>query len=204
MAGATIATWVKVRTKTGLTSRPISHKYEGGANYAPGQTITQSEYDTIKANRGEKVSTMKEVKNKPSDPPFLNRKQRSIDKEDISGDPVLAKLEKATLRGSEIYKQKYNAMRDDLMSKGVSAYEIENHPKIQKLEARYVYATDKNQVEQIKRMTTATGKIARWQIKDLQGYLDKYRGSPHMERNEPRIKKLTKEIQTLLSYSEKK
>lgn len=54
MAGATVATWVKVRTKTGLTSRPISHKYEGGANYEKGQTITQSEYNAIVANRKEK------------------------------------------------------------------------------------------------------------------------------------------------------
>jgi len=60
MAGATVATWVKVRTKTGLTSRPISHKYEGGANYEKGQVITQSEYNDIKANRGEKVSSLKE------------------------------------------------------------------------------------------------------------------------------------------------
>lgn len=60
MAGATVATWVKVRTKTGLTSRPISHKYEGGANYEKGQVITQSEFNEIKASRGEKVSTMKE------------------------------------------------------------------------------------------------------------------------------------------------
>ena len=55
MAGATVATWVKVRTKTGLTSRPISHKYEGGAGFEKGQTITQSEYNEIKANRSQKV-----------------------------------------------------------------------------------------------------------------------------------------------------
>jgi len=54
MAGATIATWVKVRTKTGLTSRPISHKYEGGAGFEKGQVITQSEYNAIVANRKEK------------------------------------------------------------------------------------------------------------------------------------------------------
>ena len=53
MAGATVATWVKVRTKSGLTARPISHKYEGGANYEKGQVITQSEYEAIKANRKE-------------------------------------------------------------------------------------------------------------------------------------------------------
>jgi hypothetical protein len=60
MVGATVATWVKVKTKTGLTSRPISHKHEGGAGFEKGQVITQSEYDTIKANRSEKVSTIKE------------------------------------------------------------------------------------------------------------------------------------------------
>jgi len=58
MAGATVATWVKVRTKTGLTSRPISHKYEGGAGFEKGQVITQSEYEAIKANRTEKTPTM--------------------------------------------------------------------------------------------------------------------------------------------------
>jgi len=37
MAGATVVTRVKGRTKTGLTSRPISHKYAGGANYEKSQ-----------------------------------------------------------------------------------------------------------------------------------------------------------------------
>lgn len=49
MAGTTVATWVKVKTKTGMTSRPISHKYEGGAGYSPGEVITQSEYEKLKA-----------------------------------------------------------------------------------------------------------------------------------------------------------
>lgn len=49
MAGTTVATWVKVKTKTGMTARPISHKYEGGAGYDPGQVITQSEYEKLKA-----------------------------------------------------------------------------------------------------------------------------------------------------------
>ena len=58
MAGATVATWVKVRTKSGVTARPISHKYEGGADYEKGQIITQSEYEAIKANRTEKKPTI--------------------------------------------------------------------------------------------------------------------------------------------------
>ena len=59
MAGTTVATWVKVKTKTGLTSRPISHKYEGGANYEKGQIITQSEYEAIKGKRGGSISDLK-------------------------------------------------------------------------------------------------------------------------------------------------
>ena len=59
MAGATVATWVKVRTKTGFTSRAISHKYEGGANYEKGQVIAQSEYEAIKGKRGGSISDLK-------------------------------------------------------------------------------------------------------------------------------------------------
>ena len=85
MAGATVATWVKVKTKSGLTSRPISHKYENGASYAPGQAITQSEYNEIKANRSEKVSTMKEraiATTENSTPP--NKKQsRGLSQKDF-------------------------------------------------------------------------------------------------------------------------
>lgn len=62
MAGATVATWVKVRTKSGVTARPISHKYEGGADYEKGQIITQSEYEAIKANRTEKTHYSRETR----------------------------------------------------------------------------------------------------------------------------------------------
>lgn len=61
MAGATVATGVKVRTKTGLTSRPISHKYEDGASYARGDTITQSEYERIKSRGDTKRKSLKEL-----------------------------------------------------------------------------------------------------------------------------------------------
>lgn len=54
MAGTTVATWVKVKTKSGFTSRPISHKYEGGASYEPGQVITMSEYQKLKAEGNQK------------------------------------------------------------------------------------------------------------------------------------------------------
>lgn len=54
MAGTTVATWVKVKTKTGFTARPISHKYEGGASFEPGQVITQSEYQKLKAEGNQK------------------------------------------------------------------------------------------------------------------------------------------------------
>lgn len=71
MAGTTVATWVKVKNSKGLTSRPISHKYEGGASFEPGQVITQSEYQKLKSEgnqkREETKTGNKEAKtNKPA------------------------------------------------------------------------------------------------------------------------------------------
>lgn len=60
MAGATVATWVKVKTKSGLTSRPISHEYEGGSGYEPGQVITMSEYQKLKAEGNQKRDNKKQ------------------------------------------------------------------------------------------------------------------------------------------------
>lgn len=54
MAGKGVATWVKVKNSKGLTPRPISHKYEGGASFDPGQVITMSEYQKLKAEGNQK------------------------------------------------------------------------------------------------------------------------------------------------------
>lgn len=37
-----------------MTSRPIYHKYEGGASYEPGQVITMSEYQKLKSEGNQK------------------------------------------------------------------------------------------------------------------------------------------------------
>ena len=75
MAGATVATGVKVRTKTGLTSRPISHKYEDGASYARGDTITQSEYERIKSRGDTKRKSLKEL----SDAKKMKETEKSVE-----------------------------------------------------------------------------------------------------------------------------
>jgi hypothetical protein len=51
MAGPSIGTWVKVRSKSGgTTPRVLAKKYGGGA-YDQGEVITQSEYEKYKQNR---------------------------------------------------------------------------------------------------------------------------------------------------------
>ena len=55
MAGATVATWVKVRTKNGLKSMPISLK-DGGGNFIKGQTITESELREVLKKKGDRLS----------------------------------------------------------------------------------------------------------------------------------------------------
>jgi hypothetical protein len=53
MAGPSIGTWVKVRSKSGgTTPRVLAKKYGGGA-YQQGQVITQSEYESYKKQRAE-------------------------------------------------------------------------------------------------------------------------------------------------------
>lgn len=61
MAGKGIATWVKVKNSKGLTPRPISHKYEGGASFEQGQVITQSEYQKLKSEGNKKREETKTV-----------------------------------------------------------------------------------------------------------------------------------------------
>lgn len=53
MAGPSIGTWVKVRSKSGGTTPRVLAKKFGGGAYQQGQVITQSEYNSYKKDRAE-------------------------------------------------------------------------------------------------------------------------------------------------------
>jgi hypothetical protein len=62
MAGPSIGTWVKVKTKTGLTPRVIPNK-DGGGQYSQGQVITQSEFNELRQKR---AGRLREKQSSPS------------------------------------------------------------------------------------------------------------------------------------------
>jgi hypothetical protein len=62
MAGPSIGTWVKVRSKSGGTTPRVLAKKFGGGEYQQGQVITQSEYESYKKQRAEGMK-----KEKPKD-----------------------------------------------------------------------------------------------------------------------------------------
>jgi hypothetical protein len=53
MAGPSIGTWVKVRSKSGGTTPRVLAKKFGGGAYQQGQVITQSEYESYKRQRAD-------------------------------------------------------------------------------------------------------------------------------------------------------
>ena len=79
MAGATVVTWVKVKTKTGLTSRPIPTSW--GAIPEKGSVITLSQYLEAKKSGMEAKELSKRIEKKSgiSYQELENNMRQSID-----------------------------------------------------------------------------------------------------------------------------
>ena len=92
MAGKGVATWVKVKTKSGFTSRPISHKYEGGTSFESGQVITMSEYQKLKAEGNQKRGEGKAIASIKKTP-------------DTQKDKAIASIKKTPDTQEDIYRQ---------------------------------------------------------------------------------------------------